>query len=319
MVDLKLSIPEDFFGKEVRSGYTVTADKKELWAVQLDLLNELLRVCRGNGITVYVSDGTLLGAVRHGGMIPWDDDIDVNMKRADFEKLCEIAPTAFSHPYFLQTEFNDPGSLRGHGQLRNSDTTGVLKSEAKNAFGFNQGVFIDVFVLDNLPDNEAERKLFMEEISAQTKKCKKLARYTTRYSEGETAGVKGKVKDMLAPAIKAFAKAFGLNKKAYRKLEKIKRRYNSAETEYCADLAAVYPLKGFACKNSELSESPQTRRFEMLCVPVPDNCEELLTRRYGDWHEFVVGGEVHSGIIFDTSRSYRETLAELSEKEKAAE
>ena len=128
MVELKLKLPEHFLEEEVREDYTVPAKMKEVWAVQLDLLAELMRVCEAHGIQYYADAGTLLGAVRHRGYIPWDDDLDVMMMRPDYEKLCAAASGEFRDPYFFQTQETEPGTLREHAQLRNSMTTGIRES-----------------------------------------------------------------------------------------------------------------------------------------------------------------------------------------------
>ena len=142
MVELNIKLPESFFLEEERDGYLVSAEMKSLWAVQLDLLYELDRVCRKHGIKYILDFGTLLGAIRHKGYIPWDDDIDVSMLREDYDKLLSVASQEFKEPYFLQTEYSDPGSLRPNAQLRNSRTCGILKMDLVPLHGYNQGIFI---------------------------------------------------------------------------------------------------------------------------------------------------------------------------------
>ena len=120
MVDLNIELPKGFLEEEVRCGYTVTRKMKEVWAVELDLLKEFKRVCNKYDLKYCADGGTLLGAIRHQGFIPWDDDLDIAMLRKDFEKLNEVAPAEFKKPYFWQTEETDKGSARGHAQLRYS-------------------------------------------------------------------------------------------------------------------------------------------------------------------------------------------------------
>ena len=87
-----MEFPDSFFEDEVREGFFVPAMMKRTWAAQLEVLNEIGQMCKRLGISCYADWGTVLGAVRHGGMIPWDDDIDICMKRKDYERFLEIAP-----------------------------------------------------------------------------------------------------------------------------------------------------------------------------------------------------------------------------------
>ena len=155
MLPIKIDLPKGFLEEEVRCGYTISAEMKKLWAVELDLLAEFDRVCRKNNLTYYAFCGTLLGAVRHSGFIPWDDDIDVVMFREDFKKLSEVAEEEFQHPYFFQTPFSDPGLVMGGCRLRNSDTTVSNDVEFKRPYK-NKGIFIDLFVNATVPDSEAQ-------------------------------------------------------------------------------------------------------------------------------------------------------------------
>ena len=138
-MNIKLQIPEDFYKEETRNGYTVSEKMKRVWAVELDLLAEFQRVCEKYNLTYYADSGTLIGAVRHHGYIPWDDDIDIVMKRDDFEKLVNVGAYEFQYPFFLQNSYSDKGFFRGYARLRNSETTAITKQDV--LCNMNNGIF----------------------------------------------------------------------------------------------------------------------------------------------------------------------------------
>lgn len=142
----KGTIPRDFLKEEVLFDYKVTKEKKKIWLVELDLLLELDRICKKHKLTYYLIFGTLLGAVRHKGFVPWDDDIDVAMPRTDYEKLLLLS-SEFRIPYFLQTPFSKDGSCFSFTKLRNSNTSAVSKKFCYESF--NQGIWIDINPLDS--------------------------------------------------------------------------------------------------------------------------------------------------------------------------
>ena len=105
MLKLKYSVPNGFLKEETRRDYTISETMKKAWAVQMDLLQELLRVCNEHGLRVFADSGTLIGAVREKGFIPWDDDIDVAMLRNDYDKLTAMRNCISRAPrQYVQTE-----------------------------------------------------------------------------------------------------------------------------------------------------------------------------------------------------------------------
>lgn len=154
---------EDFFKEEIICDYKVTEKMKRVWAVQLDLLEKFMDVCDRNGLKYFATYGTLLGAVRHKGFIPWDDDIDITMPRKDFDKLKLIAENEFEYPYFFQTPENDPENFTAGGcRLRNSNTTYI---EFLNLGHFcNNGCYIDITALDGVFDDRQQRSKQLKKI-----------------------------------------------------------------------------------------------------------------------------------------------------------
>lgn len=153
----------DFFKPEVRCDFLVDEKRKKIWAIEIDLLLQFDKVCKKHGLRYWLAGGTLLGAIRHQGFIPWDDDIDVFMPRADYEKLMGLA-SEFEEPYFLQTPFTDPGYFFGFLKLRNTNSTYISPMFVYQ--GIHQGIPIDIFAFDDhIPSNDGEKR-FDEIMSA---------------------------------------------------------------------------------------------------------------------------------------------------------
>lgn len=117
--------------------------------LELDMLIELDRVCRENNIQYCISCGTLLGAVRHKGYIPWDDDADIVMLREDYEKFRKVSSKLNPNICYFQDHYNDPEYLWEYGKLRRTNTS-YIRAGQEHMKG-KTGVFIDVFPLDDIP------------------------------------------------------------------------------------------------------------------------------------------------------------------------
>ncbi len=125
---------------------------KQLQKIELELLMEFHRICTKHGIKYSIDGGTLLGAVRHKGFIPWDDDADVIMVRSEYEKFKKIYETELDKDrFYFQDMDNTEGYRWGYGKLRRKDTRFVRLNQEH--MPYEQGIFMDVFVCDNVPDN----------------------------------------------------------------------------------------------------------------------------------------------------------------------
>lgn len=131
---------------------------RQLQIIQLEMLEEVDRICRKCGIKYNIIAGTLLGAVRHGGYIPWDDDADVALLRPEYEKFRKACKTELDKTRFVfQDHRNTKGYRWGYGKIRRKNT--LFLREFQDHMPYFQGVFIDVFPLDNVPDNYIQRSI----------------------------------------------------------------------------------------------------------------------------------------------------------------
>lgn len=127
----------------------------QLKTCQLAIFKQFVSVCERLGLRYFVIGGTLIGAVRHQGFIPWDDDIDVAMPRVDYERFLQRAQALMPEYYFLQTFETDPAYPANFAKIRDSRTTFIETSVSK--LDINHGVYIDIFPLDYYPENSWKR------------------------------------------------------------------------------------------------------------------------------------------------------------------
>lgn len=291
---IRITLPEHFLEPEVRCGYEVSARLKKIWAVELDLLAELDRVCSKNGIKYQVFAGTLLGAVRHKGMIPWDDDIDVAMSREDWSRLCAVANDEFRAPYFFQTALTDRKRYIPHSRLRNSATTGIVSGA--RVPDYNNGIFIDILPLDGLPDSKLGIMFQDAFLKIATKLC------TSYYGGGNAHGA---VRKLFAYSICPF-----LHVMPYSFYVWLHNYIASLWSRKCHYVGLVYSFafgKKYQLRKCDLG-SLTKMPFENLLVPVPADFDMVLTAIYGDYHKFPPKeerGAWHEGkIFFDPEKPY---------------
>ncbi len=123
--------------------YTLEKLKK----TQIEILDEIVRICKNHNLTYFLISGTLLGAVRHKGFIPWDKDIDIAMPRNDFEKLRQLSETELNSKYFFQDCRTDPSYYLSFAKVRKNNT--LYEESYTEKIDTHKGIFIDIFILDN--------------------------------------------------------------------------------------------------------------------------------------------------------------------------
>ncbi len=274
---------------------------KAVRAVQLRMLREFDRVCNENDLSYCAAYGTLLGAVRHKGYIPWDDDLDLIMPRVDFDRLTKIAPIVFSAPYFLQTSENDECFYGGYARLRDSQTTGL--EEWDQGQKCNRGIWIDIFPLDDILEDIAERNLQAERIE-----------YFQRLLIKKAYPDKRRIWN-----ISAEEEAWYLRTSRLFSREELSAALHDTLANYgtrLSDRVAVLARNRFGRKMPVYRRSDFEflikGRFEDMEIPVPVGFENCLKEDYGESYLLYPSAKErisHHKVVFDASKSYVDYLS----------
>lgn len=134
---------------------------RKVQLTQLGIAKDIVKVCEKNGIKVFLDSGSLIGAIRHRGFIPWDDDLDMGMLREDYDKFCEIADKELGAKYRWQTWDNDKDYALPFGKVRKVGTTCI---ESRAGRSKENGIWVDILPYDFAPDQETERAPFRRKL-----------------------------------------------------------------------------------------------------------------------------------------------------------
>ena len=165
---------------ENRQYHISEEELKQIQAIQQDLIQEVARICRKCGIHFNMVGGTMLGAIRHKGYIPWDDDADIGFLRTEYEKFREACKSELNHEKYYMQDLRDTEGYRwGYGKLRRKNTEFIRLNQEFMPYG--QGISIDLMPFDNVPDSFLARrihffrcflyrKLFWSEVGSRSEK-----------------------------------------------------------------------------------------------------------------------------------------------------
>lgn len=271
-----------YMGEEVRCDFIVSEKRKKVWKTQLDIAQEVKRICEKHDIKYFIIWGTLLGAVRHKGYIPWDDDFDIAFLRSDFEKFCKIARKEIKPPFFYQDALSDREYFIGYARIRDSRTTGwILENPSPT---YNNGIYIDLYPLDVIPKNEC-----LWGIQSSILNCLLRQLWENRLSKKSDA-----MYLLLVSLHRLCCRAFDWE----RNPGKLGTVYQPREVE-----------EGYWFYAKDVERTVQMP-FEDTVFPAPAGYRKLLRTVYGDYMKFPPKrkrGAWHGGqVVFEPDMPYQE-------------
>lgn len=245
----------------------------KLHSCELMILKEVKRLCEENGIKYFIIAGTLLGAVRHGGFIPWDDDMDVGMLRDDYEKFVKLAKTDLGSQFFLQTPETDSAYGLNFAKIQLKDTVLVEASASNNAA---KGISIDVFPFDAVPESD-------KETAKHKRRTYFLRRLLLAKQNYKVCGKNEYVKRLVYFGLKVIS-LFCSREKLCEKLDSECRRYNTInkKPEKIVNIGGAYGYDKETIRR-EWVDSTAELPFEDFTVAVPSGYIPYLEYFYGDY------------------------------------
>lgn len=249
---------------------------RKVQLIQLEIAKEIKRICDLNGIEYFLDSGTLLGAVRHKGFIPWDDDMDIGMTRGNYEKFLCAAETGLQEKYFLQTWKTDKNYPMPFAKIRLNGTEYI-----ENVFekaNIHQGIYVDVFPYDVWPDSRRkQRKIWRKKSLLQamiTMKC-----HFTKFKSD--SALKYLLKIIMFTLIK-FINLFYSKRRLVEKYEKMVKKYNSLESDKLYEQTVNFKFGYWVIRKSCIMGSTQLP-FEDEYFKCPENYDGYLKEVYGDY------------------------------------
>lgn len=272
---------------------------KELQLVELDMLKDFIKVCEILELKYFLAGGTLLGAIRHKGFIPWDDDIDVVMPREDYEIFLEKAQDLLDKEYFVQNYKTDPEFVLSFSKIRNSETTFIEKT-SKNR-NINHGVYIDIFPIDGFPKKKwqyLKNKVFNLMYTYQTDK---YFYYEKKVSPNLKTRIIGWFSDLLYKNRTL--------REIQDKKEKIYTKYKYNNSEKVISYCGIYGEKEIMPRG--YFGEGEKAIFEGIEVRVPQKYDLYLKQFYGDYMKLPPKEQQvahHYNEIIDLENSYKKYI-----------
>lgn len=298
---------DGYFREETREGFVIAEDMKRAWAAQLEVLEEVKRVCGILGIKFFADWGTLLGAVRHHGFIPWDDDMDIAMLRKDYMRFLSEAPVLLEKYYEIKSVYNDPEDDTIKARIINGRHICFEPDFLAKFHGCPYVVGIDIFPVDNITDDKR----------ALDKQIESL-RFLLRTAE--SVPEKGPYGAEVLELMKKIEKTFGIPVNYNNRLKhELKRIYdvvcslyhdeNSAEVCSMIDFAEGWDYHA----KREWYEDICELSFENTTIPVPEGYDGLLQIKYGK--DYMTPRNVGSSHDYPFYKSQIEELRLVMQKE----
>lgn len=256
------------------------------------------QVCTEHGLRYSLAYGTLIGAVRHRGFIPWDDDIDLMMPREDYEKLLAVWDQTAPKGYILQNTKTDPDFTQNFTKIRKDHTT-FLQDEAERTKHYHKGIFIDIFPGDRVPSDKIGRK--MQYIACAV---------NLLYSRGHTSGSGGTIGKVERALLKAPKGKYAVRRE---RAEKKIRSWNGDESLQYVFSSTIGSSRKYYPAN--LFENMKTIEFngkQYMCVADTD---ATLCVEYGDYMQLPPEEErvwKHHPFLIDFEHNYEELSSDES-------
>ena len=237
--------------------------------VELMILKDFIKICQENNLKYYLFFGTHLGAIRHKGFIPWDDDIDIMMFREDYEKFLKIMESLNSKKYeILDCRYHEDYFFQ-FGKLCLKGTH--ASEEWDNQISYKTGIHIDLFILDKVPNNKLKSYLFV-------RRCfilNKLYALSTIKLEGYS-----RLFQLMTNFMHNLLNVFGFNSRYFQKrVSKVFRKYEFSDSDYVSDLTLneklIFKIDDFE-PHSEVD-------FEDISACIPKESDDILKRLFGDY------------------------------------
>ena len=315
---------EDYFENEVREGFFVPSMVKRAWAAELDVLANIDRICTKYGIQYFAEWGTLLGAVRHNGFIPWDDDLDIGMKRTDYERFLEVAYKELPDGYVINNLRNRSDFHLFLARVMNTGHMCFENEYLKNNHEFPYIAGVDIFLIDYVSRDEEkeknrdtitdygivladyiyERKISQKEAIDGLKNLMEKGfprvdyniEYIISWLQNDS------VDDKLTEYIEKF------HQRMYIQAEKLFGAFGEAESD---ELTQLFPF-GLRRKEhrypKEYYADSVRLPFENTTIPVPIGYDAMLKRRYGDYMVIRKDGGGHGYPFYESQQEQLDAL-----------
>ena len=284
---------------EIRDGWLVKSDKKKVWQRQLEIWQEVDRICRKHKITYWAGYGTLIGAARHGGFIPWDDDVDLIMMRPDFNRFCEVVDNELAPDGVFEVGLKIFSNFR----LAHSQTTLIA---AKDSFEHKSGgLMIEIFPLDCALDGTRESFFAVNAINELLGTVYNYPVIVEHVQNGGMTVNDWSVIETLHALDNFNEQCEFLNIFAEGVFD-CSSMVNWIE-EYAKDKKSVPFKKSWFRETIYLP-------FETIELPAPIDYDKVLTCYYGDWRKPVIDRRGKLGFIHSADIPYKEFLKRIDLK-----